>query len=436
MKFQIISVASHSSEHLTALIQSAERLELDMRVLICEWKGFGTKVIELRNYLKSADCTHFIFVDAYDTLFLRKPDYAGGIIFSTEKHKWPDVDAPYKETKHVWQYLNSGCFAAPVKEFLEITDKYPIEYADDDQRYYTNIFLDGGIELDYQCKLFQSYAFEEPEDFTLMPFKNNITGSEPAVIHFNGKCHDKRIYNMIKFDTLQSVKEHWKDAPETHKEIHESFIEKVNDVPDLKAHRDFVDQHIHGFGERSFLWMWYLIIQEMPQEFTFLEIGIFRGQTLSLVELIASMQGKKAIRYGITPLSTEGGVWESDYKADIEFIHNTFNLSKDYQLLVGLSEDEKIIKQAGKLKLDILYIDGGHEERHIHNDIDNYHGLIKPGGYMVIDDCCNSFRMPFGYFQGIDSVTKVVDEKLPPHSGSNEFEFIISVVHNRIYRKV
>jgi hypothetical protein len=104
-------------------------------------------------------------------------------------------------------------------------------------------------------------------------------------------------------------------------------------------------------------------------------------------------------------------------------------------ILNGLSEDPEIIKRASELKLDILYIDGGHEERHIANDIEQYAHLVKPGGFMVIDDCCNTFKMPFGYFQGIDAVTRVVDRKLPPFTPNGEWEFIFSVVHNRVFKR-
>ena len=432
----LITIANSENEYLTALKQSAEKHGCMLHIIQTDWKGFGTKVIELRKFLLTVTFDHFIFVDAYDTLIVSKPNYNGkDIIFSCEKHKWPDRDAPYKETEHVWQYLNSGSFAAPVAEYLALTDKYPIDYADDDQRYYTQIFLQGGIKLDYECKLFQSMAFEEPGDFSLTPFKNNITNSTPSILHFNGKCHNKALYNMNKFDSIKSVKDYWKDTPEIHKEIHEGFIELVNAMPELKAHRDFVESNIHGFGERSFLWMWWLIVLDMPKEFTFLEIGVFKGQTLSLVELIAKMQGKSAKRYGVTPLSTEGGVWESDYKADIETIHRVFDLPNNYELLVGLSEDEGIIKKAGKLKLDILYIDGGHEYRHIKSDFENYSHLVKTNGLLVVDDCANNFKMPFGYFQGIETVTRYIDEVLPPLAGSSDWEFEFSVVHNRVFRR-
>lgn len=442
MKIKVLTVATTNNLWLRALEKSAIRNGMDFTVLgIGEpWRGFGTKILLTAEYLKTLEgYTHFIFVDAYDTLFLKPiTDYEGGILFSTEKHKWPDRFAAYPETDKVWPYLNSGSYIAPIKDYLELIKNNPVKFEDDDQGYFTNLYLKGeNIKLDTECKLFQSYAFSTPEDFTINgTFKNNITGTEPSIIHFNGKCHEQKIYTMVKYQTLKDAQESWKDTPESHKEINEDFVQLVNSDPDLKAHRDFVEQNIFGFGERSFHWMWKLLIDEMPKSFTFLEIGVLKGQTLSLIELLAKQQNKKVKRYGVTPLSTEGGVWESDYKKDIEFIHDKFGLEKNYTILNGLSEDPEIIKKASKLKLDILYIDGGHEERHITNDIDNYAPLIKVGGYMVIDDCCNSFSMPFGYFQGIEAVSRVVDGRLPPKAPNEYFEFIFSVVHNRIYRRV
>jgi hypothetical protein len=443
MRLKVITVATHEPTGLQQLRKSMDRMGLDYVVLgIGEpWQGFGMKVIKTREYLRTLEgYTHFIFVDAYDTLFLKPiTEYEGGIVFSTEKNCWPDYNAPYPVSTKVFRYLNSGCYIAPIDEYLALTDEYPINYADDDQRYFTNIYLRSGkIKLDCDCKLFQSYAFTDQNDLTILPNKiiNNHSQSEPAVIHFNGKCFDTKVYSMLNFNTLAEAQQSWKNDEETQKQLNDGFIEKVNAVDKLNDHRTFVEQNIFGFGERSFHWLWHLVVQELPKNFTFLEIGVLKGQTLSLVKMLADMQGKKVKRYGITPLSTEGGVWESDYAKDIEFIHDQFELEKDYKILQGLSEDPAIIEQAKKLKLDVLYIDGGHEERHITNDIEQYSPQVKIGGFMVIDDCCNSFRMPFGYFQGIDVVTRVVDAKLPPVTQSEEWEFVFSVVHNRVYRRM
>lgn len=442
MRLKVITVATREDHGLHMLKKSLALAGMDYTVLGMgqPWRGFGTKVILTREYLRTLEgYTHFIFVDAYDTLFLKPiTEYQGGIVFSTEKNCWPDVDAPYPPSDAVFRYLNSGCYIAPIDEYLALTDQYPVDYGDDDQRYFTNIYLTSGqIKLDTDCMIFQSYAFTDHNDLEITPGKiiNKHSQSEPYVIHFNGKCLDPKVYSMIDFKTLDEVRAFWNDDVETQKQLNEGFVARTNSVDQLNEHRTWVEQNIFGFGERAFPWLWHLVVQELPKNFTFMEIGVFKGQTLSLVKLLADMQGKKVKRYGVTPLSSEGGVWESDYRKDIETIHDQFKLAKDYTLLEGLSEDPAIIEKASKLKLDVLYIDGGHEERHITNDIEQYSHLVKPGGFMVIDDCCNSFHMPFGYFQGIQSVTVVVDKRLPPYGTSNEWEFVFSVVHNRVYRR-
>jgi hypothetical protein len=445
MKIKVITVATQDNHGLQMLRKSLDLAGMDYAVLGLgeTWRGFGTKIILTRDYLRTlTGYTHFIFVDAYDTVFLKPiTDYEGGIIFSTEKNCWPDVDKvnEYPETEGPFRYLNSGCYIAPIDVYLQLIDQFPIDYADDDQRYFTNIYLKTcAIKLDTDCKLFQSYAFTDHNDLTILPDKviNKHSQSEPAVIHFNGKCFDQKIYSMLEYNTLAEVQQRWKNDIETQKQLNEGFVAKTNAIDQLNEHRTWVETNIFGFGERAFPWLWHLVVQELPKNFTFLEIGVFKGQTLSLVKLLADMQGKKVKRYGVTPLSSEGGVWESNYRKDIETIHDQFKLTKDYTLLEGLSEDPAIIERAKKLKLDVLYIDGGHEERHITNDIEQYSGLVKPGGFMVIDDCCNSFAMPWGYFQGIEAVTRVVDSKLPPVTPSDQWEFVFSVVHNRVYRKI
>lgn len=467
MRIKVITVATHDGPGLKALRKSMDRLSIDYTVLGLgeTWRGFGMKVILTRNYLRDLQdasgnrfYTHFIFVDGNDTLFLKPiTHYKGGIIFSTEKNCWPDAEkAAYyhpgrfkdddaynkymqdRARKSPWMFLNSGAYIAPISEYLAMVDQYPIDYADDDQRYFTNIYLTSDkIRLDTECRIFQSYAFCAPDDFTIRPNKviNNHTKTAPAVIHFNGKCIDPKIYAMINYTTLEEVKGIWKDDINVQKEIHETFVARTNAIEELNRHRTFVENNIFGFGERSFPWLWWLVVQELPKEFTFLEIGVFKGQTLSLVKLLADMQDKIAFRYGVTPLSTEGGMWESDYKRDIEFLHDEFQLTKDYVILKGLSEDPEIIAKAKTIELDVLYIDGGHEERHITNDLVNYAPLVKPGGYMVIDDCCNTFQMPFGYFTGIQAVSNVVDKMLPPRTPNDQWEFIFSCVHNRVYKR-
>lgn len=234
---------------------------------------------------------------------------------------------------------------------------------------------------------------------------------------------------------LNYYKETWQDSQEAHQAINNLFLGEVNNHPELKGHRDWVEQNIFGFGERSFHWLHKLLVDEMPKDFTFLEVGVFRGQVLSLYKLLADSQGKKVSRYGITPLDGTDGHWESNYTEDIKTIHKQFKLKQDYKILHGLSTDPEIVKQAQEIPVDILYIDGGHTYEVVQSDLRNYPQLVKQGGYLVIDDACNNMNMPFGFFQGIEPVTRAVLEWEKTESGKG-FEFLFNVVHNKIYRKL
>jgi hypothetical protein len=228
-------------------------------------------------------------------------------------------------------------------------------------------------------------------------------------------------------NTIEELIEGWKDTPERHQSIHNILCEKTNETPHLKALRDWVEVSIFGFGERSFYWMWKLICDTLPDNFKFLEIGVFRGQTLALIQTL----NPTAKIYGVTPLDSTDGHWESDYAADIKLIHDTFNL-KQPNIIKGLSTDNEIIQQAMVLPpFDIVYIDGGHTYDVVKQDIQNYSYMVKQGGYLVIDDCCHKYQIPHGMFAGIESVSKAVDEW-----NQEGFKELFSVVHIRVFKKL
>lgn len=219
-------------------------------------------------------------------------------------------------------------------------------------------------------------------------------------------------------------------------EIVADYTWKVNDDPFLKSYRDWIEANAFGFGERCFLWMWKRIIDQMPDEFTFLEIGVFRGQILAITQHLADQAGKDITRYGITPLDSSDGHWESDYATDIARLHDHFGITKDYHIIKGSSTDRQVIATANNIRgIDLLYIDGGHAYDVVKSDLTHYPPLVTRGGYLVIDDCNNSMEMPYGYFRGIESVSRAVDEIFPPFAFNDEWEYIGSVVHNRILRK-
>ena len=214
------------------------------------------------------------------------------------------------------------------------------------------------------------------------------------------------------------------------------YTDKVNADQELKAYRDWIEVNIFGFGERCFIWMWNDIVARMPQEFTFMEIGVFRGQILALVSLLAERHGKKVKRIGITPLDTTDGHWESDYEADIKKLHDTFNIANDYELIRLDSTNPNAINLASQNPPDVLYIDGGHTYEVVKSDLTHYLPILKVGGTLVIDDCNNAIPMPFGYFQGIQSVSLAVDEVLPREGSTEYWKHELNLVHNRVLTKL
>jgi SAM-dependent methyltransferase len=229
---------------------------------------------------------------------------------------------------------------------------------------------------------------------------------------------------------------HYQDTPREHQRRVERFTANVNATPALKAHRDFVEQHVYGFGERSFLWMWKLLVDEMPENFKFLEIGVFKGQILSLIRLLSA----SAQIYGITPLSTTSGPKgqfpkfpEGDYRQHIQDLHTHFGQPMP-TLIVGESTQPDIIAQAESLApFDVIYIDGGHEYEVVVSDLLHYARLVRPGGFLVVDDCSNFLRLYWGAFPGIMPVSQAVRDVIEP---AREWKHLLAVMHNRIWQRV
>jgi len=236
----------------------------------------------------------------------------------------------------------------------------------------------------------------------------------------------------MKLDVYADI---WGDVPEFHNMINESFAELVNGNDLLKEHRDFVESNAFGFGERSFGWLFKLVVDEMPKEFSFLEVGVFRGSSLSLIKLLANISDRKVKRYGVSPMDSSDGHWDSNYFEDVIRIHHELDLKPDYTIYHGSSTEKRIIDKAKSTeKYDILYIDGGHTKEVVDSDLLYYPSMIRPQGYLMIDDCCNDMKQPWGFFQGIQPVTDAVLEWEKTDIGK-EFDFVFNVVHLKVYKR-
>lgn len=172
-RFIVVTVATEDNDELNRFRDSCKRYNIPYQILGLgdEWKsghaengvlisqGGAQKVIYLRDFMKTLDNlqdTIVLFTDSYDVVFNAGPkeiidkfrSMKSPVVFSTEKTCWPDDDMKglYPETSSEYKYLNSGGFIGYGDHIFEIINKeIPIE--EDDQRFYTDYFLNSGGEI-------------------------------------------------------------------------------------------------------------------------------------------------------------------------------------------------------------------------------------------------------------------------------------------------
>jgi hypothetical protein len=239
------------------------------------------------------------------------------------------------------------------------------------------------------------------------------------------------------FDSIQEVVAYYKSGPfEKHNVIYTNFDSNVvNRLPAISKGFEVS----HGFGERAFCWLWHLLVQDMGASFKFMEIGVFKGRVLAIVEAFASGCGKTAEVYGVTPLSTSGDKYSGydnvDYAAAIQENYKIFGVGMDRTTIYkGLSNDDRIVGLAqGSGQYDIIYIDGCHDYEVVCQDIANYLPLVRSGGYLVMDDASLYLQNPYGMFLGHPDVSRAAKEKLDSNPA---VEHLFAVGHNRVWRKL
>lgn len=135
--------------------------------------GWKVKLIKeaLQPYKNDKDKI-ILFTDGYDVIFINDLEYIvqkfknfeARILFSAEPYCWPDKNlaSKYPEVKDGNRYLNSGLYMGYVPEILEILEKEDIGDTDDDQLFFTKVYLDEefrtriNMKLDHNNEIFQN----------------------------------------------------------------------------------------------------------------------------------------------------------------------------------------------------------------------------------------------------------------------------------------
>lgn len=178
-----------------------------------QWRGLADRLTQLANYIRENNITYFVFGDAYDVFVLGPPEEfekknkffsAPKLLYMSEKGCYPvwDYREKYPKVHSPWCYLNGGCFAGYSRIFLSLLENSPLDPNLNDQQWATENFLfrnNNRIELDYNCEVFQSIAFEHPDDFALRKGRliNLETISLPVILHGNGQTPMDKYYALL-----------------------------------------------------------------------------------------------------------------------------------------------------------------------------------------------------------------------------------------------
>lgn len=205
---------------------------------------------------------------------------------------------------------------------------------------------------------------------------------------------------------------------------------------EVRGHRRYFTQNRRGFGEDAFHTMWYLLFREFRPA-NFLEIGVYRGQSLSLAALLARTFKLECFVQGVSPFSSAGDA-NSSYRSGLDYLADTLQNFKQFtlplpSLLKAYSTDAEAVKLIENRAWNLVYIDGNHDYEIVKQDWDLCARCLAPGGIIVLDDSglTTGFRPPAFATAGHPGPSRLAQEinQLP-------FAEILQVGHNRVFQKL
>jgi hypothetical protein len=223
--------------------------------------------------------------------------------------------------------------------------------------------------------------------------------------------------------------------------IYSELLNEFKDDSLLVSHRKHIQENNLGYGEDPFHVVWREVVKSQPTIFSFLEIGVYKGQVLSLVKLLSREFNKNVDILGVSPLDGLGDKYSKydkvDYRGTIENLFKHFNLDFDFtkEFIQGNSIDESTkleIKNRGIF--DVVYIDGCHDYECVISDIELMKEITKSGSIIIMDDAsCYKKIQRINTHKGHPDVCRAISEQI---ESSELFEEIICVGHNRIFKRV
>lgn len=259
-------------------------------------------------------------------------------------------------------------------------------------------------------------------------------------------------------ESLSDFASSYRSTGDINDRVWSHFTEMTNQTDFLRRHRDWIEENKWGFGDRAFHYLWFLLLSELSRaqdNARMLEIGVYKGQVLSLWALIARRLSFDLEIVGVTPLSGKppharllhrlrmlfdrgyhedahvGNLHEdSDFSVDVSKIFKEFELSEDrVSIIRGLSQGADTHRLVAAELFDVVYVDGGHRYEEVSEDLRLYAPLVRQGGYLVVDDA-GFFEPGTLFFKGFESVSRAARE-LDQKMWTN----ILNVGHNRVFHR-
>jgi hypothetical protein len=168
-----------------------------------------------------------------------------------------------------------------------------------------------------------------------------------------------------------------------------------------------------------------------------IEIGVYRGQVISLWALLARHLNYTIEIHAVSPFTPAADSC-STYSDEVDYLADTIRNFEYFGLAlptfhVGLSTDSPISRFIGDTSWDIAYIDGSHELEVANADFLACSQSMKPGGIIVFDDASlfTDYRPPRWSFGGHPGPSRVADRVDPTC-----FREILGVGHNRAFLRL
>lgn len=219
-KLLVLTVATEETDGFRRFMQSANYFKYNVKVLGMgeSWRGGdvgrsiggGQKVRLLKEAMEGLaeqEDLVVLTVDSYDLIFAGGPEEIlkkfqqmnHKVIFAAEGLIWPDkrLSEKYPSVRSGKRYLNSGGIIGYAPSVNRIVSQWDLHDNDDDQLFYTKIYVDPlqrlnlNMTLDHKCQIFQN--LNGAVDEVLLKFgtdrvrvRNTAYDSLPVVVHGNG----------------------------------------------------------------------------------------------------------------------------------------------------------------------------------------------------------------------------------------------------------